>query len=124
MAFASRSSDKRRFIYWLRLFKANELINARSGGLPSPGIINPPMSAHDTKWTSSITPVMLVSGPKAKSRAVGTRIAPNAFWSHDQPFARADMVDFVRSDGGGFLTGSMIAMLVLCAIFFVAGSFD
>ena len=27
------------------------------------------------------------------------------------------MVDFVRSDGGGFLTGSMIAMLVLCAIF-------
>jgi len=34
------------------------------------------------------------------------------------------MVDFVRSDGGGFLTGSMIAMLVLCAIFFVAGSFD
>jgi hypothetical protein len=34
------------------------------------------------------------------------------------------MVDFVRSDGGGFLTGSMIAMMVLCAIFFVAGSFN
>jgi hypothetical protein len=39
-------------------------------------------------------------------------------------FARTHMVDFVRSDGGGFLTGSMIAMLVLCAIFFVAGSFN
>ena len=37
---------------------------------------------------------------------------------------RTHMVDFVRSDGGGFLTGSMIAMLVLCAIFFVAGSFN
>jgi len=34
------------------------------------------------------------------------------------------MVAFVRSDGGGFLTGSMIAVLVLCAIFFVAGSFN
>ena len=34
------------------------------------------------------------------------------------------MVNFVRSDGGGFLTGSMIAMLVLCAIFFLAGSFN
>jgi hypothetical protein len=34
------------------------------------------------------------------------------------------MVDFVRSEGGGFLTGSVIAMLVLCAIFFVAGSFN
>jgi hypothetical protein len=34
------------------------------------------------------------------------------------------MADFVRSDGGGFLTGSMMAMLVLCAIFFAAGSFN
>jgi hypothetical protein len=42
----------------------------------------------------------------------------------DQPFARTLMVDFVRSDGGGFLTGSMIAMLVLCAVFLVAGSFN
>jgi hypothetical protein len=33
------------------------------------------------------------------------------------------MLHFVRSDGGGFLTGSMIAMLVLCAIFFVAAGF-
>jgi hypothetical protein len=32
------------------------------------------------------------------------------------------MVDFVRSDAGGFLTGSMIAMLILCAIFFAAGA--
>ena len=56
--------------------------------------------------------------------AVGTRRACNSFWSQDQPFARTHMVDFVRSDGGGFLTGSMIAMLVLCAIFFVAGSFN
>ena len=34
------------------------------------------------------------------------------------------MVDFVRSDAGGFLTGSMVAMLILYAIFFVAGSFN
>jgi len=41
-----------------------------------------------------------------------------------EAFARTHMMHFVRSDGGGFLTGSMIAMLVLCAIFFVAGSFN
>ena len=32
------------------------------------------------------------------------------------------MSDFVRSDGGGFLTGSMIALIVVGVIFFVAGS--
>ena len=32
------------------------------------------------------------------------------------------MSGFVRSDGGGFLTGSMVALLVVCAIFLVAGS--
>ena len=32
------------------------------------------------------------------------------------------MSGFVRSDGGGFLTGSMIALMVVGAIFFVAGS--
>lgn len=47
--------------------------------------------------------------PRAQS-AVGTSRAHNWFWSHDQPFARSHMVDFVRSDAGGFLTGSMIAM--------------
>jgi hypothetical protein len=34
------------------------------------------------------------------------------------------MVDFVRSDADGFLTGSIIAMLVLCPIFLVAGRFN
>ena len=38
-------------------------------------------------------------------------------------FVRSDtMSAFVRSDGAGFLTGSMIALLVVCAIFLVAGS--
>ena len=32
------------------------------------------------------------------------------------------MSDFVRSDGSGFLTGSMIALIVVGVIFFVAGS--
>src|SRR6476660_4387888 len=57
-------------------------------------------------------------------KAVGTRAVRSSFWPHDRLFASNPMVDFVRSDAGGFLTGSMIAMLVLCAIFFVAGSFN
>ena len=47
-------------------------------------------------------------------------------WNRDQWFANEDaMSGFVRSDlvrGGGFLTGSMIALMVVGAIFFVAGS--
>jgi hypothetical protein len=57
-------------------------------------------------------------------KAVGTRVARSSFWPHDRLFASTPMVDFLRSDAGGFLTGSMIAMLVLGAIFFVAGSFN
>jgi hypothetical protein len=66
-----------------------------------------------------------ISYPQKKSHRTGrSRLEDVKIWSHDPPFARTYMVDFVRSDAGGFLTGSMIAMLILCTILFVAGRFN
>ena len=58
--------------------------------------------------------------PFSRGTPLGTRLAPGSLHSQEHHhFGRTNMANLVRGDGGGFLAGSLVAVLAVFGIFFL-----
>jgi len=57
--------------------------------------------------------------PFSRGTPLGTRLGLDAFESQEHPFVRTNMAELVSGDAGGFLAGSLVAVLAVFGIFFL-----
>ena len=73
--------------------------------------------ASPCKTSALRSGVFVVMVPRTARLPVGTWLAPNSFLPPEQSFGRTDMTDLIRGDGGGFLAGSLVAILAVFGIY-------